>query len=147
MLLWFAQVLNRGLSENKNSKQNIVSSGNDLIQIDDKPLAELSNVYLQLNELTKWGWDKFTFCGRHFANTISKCIFLYQKFWIQSKLFHWGFFFRFQLTLNLGSDNGLAPNRRQAIIWTNGDLVCWRIYVSIGLDALYVSYWGVCLNM
>ena len=32
------------------------------------------------------------------------------------------------------SDNGLAPNRRQAIIWTNDDIVFWRIYASLGLN-------------
>ena len=25
-----------------------------------------------------------------------------------------------------GSDNGLTPARRQAIIWTNDGLLCWR---------------------
>ena len=28
-------------------------------------------------------------------------------------------------------DDGLALTRRQAIIWTNDDLVCWRIYTSL----------------
>ena len=32
------------------------------------------------------------------------------------------------------SDNGLATNRRQAIIWTKGDLGYWRTYVSLGLN-------------
>ena len=27
------------------------------------------------------------------------------------------------------SDNGLAPNRRQTIIWLNGGLIHWHIYV------------------
>ena len=30
---------------------------------------------------------------------------------------------------SIGSDNGLAPNRRQAITWTNGGIVFWRIYM------------------
>ena len=30
------------------------------------------------------------------------------------------------------SDNGLAPNRRLAIIWTNDDMVQWHIYASRG---------------
>ena len=30
----------------------------------------------------------------------------------------------------LGLDNGLA--RRQAIIWTNADLIHWRIYAALG---------------
>ena len=31
-----------------------------------------------------------------------------------------------------GLDNGLAPNKRQAIIWTNADPVHWRIYAALG---------------
>ena len=34
------------------------------------------------------------------------------------------------------SDNGLAPNRRQAIIWTNADPNNWRIYAVLGGDEL-----------
>ena len=34
------------------------------------------------------------------------------------------------------SDNGLAPTRRQPIIWTNETAVWWRIYVSLGLNDL-----------
>ena len=33
--------------------------------------------------------------------------------------------------LNIGPDNGLVPNRRQAIIYTNNGLVYWRIYASL----------------
>ena len=32
----------------------------------------------------------------------------------------------------IGSGNGLAPNRRQAIIWTNADPSQWRIYAALG---------------
>ena len=35
---------------------------------------------------------------------------------------------------NIGSDNGLAPNRQHAIIWTNDALGCQRIYASLGLN-------------
>ena len=31
-----------------------------------------------------------------------------------------------------GSGNGLAPNRRQVITWTNDDPVHWRIYAALG---------------
>ena len=34
------------------------------------------------------------------------------------------------------SDNGLAPNRRQASIWTNDSLVNRRIHTSLGLNWL-----------
>ena len=30
--------------------------------------------------------------------------------------------------------NGLVPDRRQAIIWTNDGLVYWPIYTSLGLN-------------
>ena len=33
-----------------------------------------------------------------------------------------------------GSDDDLAPSRRQAIIWTNDDLFCWCIYTSLSLN-------------
>ena len=36
----------------------------------------------------------------------------------------------------IGSDNGMAPTRRQAIIWTNDGLGCWRIYASLSLSEL-----------
>ena len=34
------------------------------------------------------------------------------------------------------SGNGLAPNRRQAITWSNVDPVLWRIYAALGGDEL-----------
>ena len=33
---------------------------------------------------------------------------------------------------SIGLDNGLAPNRQQAIIWTNADPINWRIYAAVG---------------
>ena len=35
---------------------------------------------------------------------------------------------------SIGSENGLAPNRWQAITWTNDGLVYWHIYASLGLN-------------
>ena len=37
---------------------------------------------------------------------------------------------------SIGLDNGLAPNRWQAIIWTNADPIHWRIYVALEGDGL-----------
>ena len=37
---------------------------------------------------------------------------------------------------SIGLDNGFAPNRRQAIIWTNADPINWRIYATLGGDEL-----------
>ena len=33
---------------------------------------------------------------------------------------------------NIGLDNGLVSKRQQAIIWSNADLIHWRIYVAQG---------------
>ena len=35
-----------------------------------------------------------------------------------------------------GLDNGLVPNRRQAIIWTSTDPIHWSIYAALGGDEL-----------
>ena len=37
---------------------------------------------------------------------------------------------------SIGSDNGLVPNRRQAIIWSNVGMFYWPIYASLGLNEL-----------
>ena len=57
---------------------------------------------------------------RHFADDIFKCIFLEVNVWIpiqfSLKFVPKGAINNF---FSIGSDNGLAPSRRQAIIWTN----------------------------
>ena len=37
---------------------------------------------------------------------------------------------------NVGLDDGLAPIRRQAIIWANDSLVYWRIYMYASLASV-----------
>ena len=45
-----------------------------------------------------------------------------------------------------GSDNGLAPSRRQAIIWINDVIFHWRIHGSHGLDhSIYEFYILLCV--
>ena len=51
--------------------------------------------------------------------------------------FYWSLFLRVQYAI-IVSDNGLAPNRRQAIIWTNVGLGCLCIYASLGLNELMI---------
>ena len=51
-------------------------------------------------------------------------------FWLS---FPWNLFLMVQL---ISLDNGLAPNRRQAIIWTNVERIHWRIYAAQGGDKL-----------
>ena len=38
---------------------------------------------------------------------------------------------------------GLAPNRRQAIIWNNDSPVYWRTYASLGFNELKVPEVGI----
>ena len=45
-----------------------------------------------------------------------------------------------QISRKFGLDNGLVPNRRQAIIWTNADPIQWRIYAALGGDGLIYLY-------
>ena len=81
---------------------------------------------------------------RHFADDIFKLIFLdeYCGIWFE---FHWHLFPTTQLQqASIGSDNGLAPDRRQAIIWTNDNIIHWHththtyiyIYASLSLNEL-----------
>ena len=70
--------------------------------------------------------------------TISQTTFSNEFTWMKSFIlwfnFYWCFFFRAQLTnksalFNVGSVNGLAPNRRQAIAW-HGSLSHKRVGMS-----------------
>ena len=55
---------------------------------------------------------------------------------------HWILFLRVQLTITQHClDNGLAPNRRQAITWTNADPIHRCIYAALGGDELTVNAW------
>ena len=74
--------------------------------------------------------------GRHFADDIFRCIWVNESFvfWLK---FHWGLLLWAQFTIPIiGLDNGLTPNRRQVIIWTNVDQIHWRMYAALGGDEL-----------
>ena len=61
--------------------------------------------------------------GCHFADDIFKCILLNKNAWISMKIsldFVEGCSWQYT---SIGSDNGLAPNTRQAIIWTKDGLI------------------------
>ena len=59
------------------------------------------------------------------------------EFWLK---FHWSLFLRVQLTITKHWfkwwHDGLVLNRWQVIIWTNADLLLWRLYVGLGGDEL-----------
>ena len=66
--------------------------------------------------LTHWGRDKIAAISQTtFSNAFSSLKMC--EFWLK---FHWSLFLNVnQKYSNIGSDNDLAPTRRQAIIWTN----------------------------
>ena len=65
--------------------------------------------------LTRWGRDKMDAILQMTFSTA----FLWMKMFEFRLQFHWNLYQRVQLIiLQLGSDKGLAPSRRQAIIWT-----------------------------
>ena len=73
----------------------------------------------------------------------SFCRWPFQMYFLQWKYqnFNWNFTEICSQVSNwwyasIGSDNGLALMQRQAIIWTNDDLVYWHMYASPGLNAL-----------
>ena len=61
--------------------------------------------------------------GCHFPDNIFKCILLNENVWISIKI-SLEFVLKGSVKKysSIGLDNGLAPPRRQAIIWTNDDL-------------------------
>ena len=91
--------------------------------------------------------------GRHFADDVCRCIFVNEKFCILIKIslkfVAKGQIDNNQVSVIISLDNGLAPNRRQAIIWTNAEPVHWCIYASLGGDELKrisIEYipWNMC---
>ena len=55
-------------------------------------------------------------------------------FWLK---IHWILFLGFnKQNFIIGPDIGLAPNRRQAIILNNANLIHWRIYAELEGDRL-----------
>ena len=72
--------------------------------------------YTNMFPLTHWGWDKMADISQTTFSNIFSSIKMCQ-FWLK---FHWSLFLRVQLTnSSIVSDNGLAPSKRQAIIWSN----------------------------
>ena len=66
--------------------------------------------------------------GCRFADDILICFFSNENVWIKSYFIELWCLGSNQQYFIIGLDNGLAPNRRQVIIWSNYGLVYWRIY-------------------
>ena len=101
-----------------------------------KILAIFLNLWLWLCLLLTWDPIWLNGMGNHEAAGVSSerrrssCSSLEQKLDFQKhfiEIYCFGCNWQY---VSFASDNGLAPKRRQAFIWTNDDLVHWRIYVS-----------------
>ena len=68
-----------------------------------------------------------------------------------SFIFYWSLFLGFSFIMSIGSGNGLASNRHQAITWTNADPVQWRIYASLMIEAVWSTVaadnHGICTDI
>ena len=99
--------------------------------------------------LTHWGWDWMAAISwTLFSNAIFEWKLLNFKYCFIEICFlgsNWQYFI-------IDSNNGLASNRRQAIIGTNVGLVYRHIYASLGLNSdlsckgLRVQCWYPCTN-
>ena len=103
------------------------------LAIRDPDLLNSHTAYLKFYNWTECGWDNMALISKTtYSNAFS---------WIKMFIF-WSNITEIcsqgsnQQYTSIGSDNGLAPNRRQAIISNNADPVCWRIYVSLGPNEL-----------
>ena len=88
-----------------------------------------------LRKLIKWKIDKYR--GRYLAN-IGYSILYFDKWPFGHKagdydfpVITWCINWALAEVLN-GSDNGLVPNMRQAIIWSNAEPIHWRIQAAPG---------------
>ena len=77
---------------------------------------------LQMTFSNAFSWIKFTVFYSYFIKTYSQ-----------------GSNYEYAI---IGSDDGLTPCRRQAIIWTNDGLGWWHICASLGLNELTMSIMG-----
>ena len=79
--------------------------------------------------------------GRHFADDMFNHIFVNENIWMSNKILlkHVPWCLFNNMPACIGSDNGLAPSRRQTIIWTNADPVHRRIFAALGRDELTVN--------
>ena len=78
---------------------------------------------LMRNALRHWDWNKSLPFPRRYFHTdfLARYLYCFSNFTdIRSQRLKW------QYTI-IGQDNGLAPNRRQAIIWTKDRRVNWSI--------------------
>ena len=89
-------------------------------------------IYASLIKLTHWGWDKTAAISQM---TFSSAFLLMITFELQTQTQNILYFFYD----SIGSDNGLALIRRQAVIGTNDGKFYRLIYASLGLNGLILS--------
>ena len=87
-------------------------------------LCHVSRIYCMTLEITTIYTVKPRQNGRRFADDIFKSIFQYENLWISTKISP-----KFVLLCRIDIK---SPSGRQAIIWNNGGLIYWRLYILRG---------------
>ena len=103
------------------------------------PLIHLSTTFIIMIShecVAHWGRDKMA----AIVQTTFQMDFLNENVWVAIKI-SLKFVPKGPLNNIPASDNGVAPIRRQAIIWSNDGLCCQCIYALLGLND-----WTVCLG-
>ena len=106
---------------------------NSVLINDSRSMQQLFYYFVFPFYKTHWGRDKMA----AISQTTFSDVVLWKKMFKFRLKFHWSVFPNSNWqSPSIASDNGLAPNRRQAIIWANAVLCCRRIYASLGLNEL-----------
>ena len=97
----------------------------------------VSNPCLNQGSCVSNGGSRFRcYCRRNYTGRFCESMYIWKnanKFTLDTGLMHTPLL---PLVSNTQPGNGLAPVRQQAIIWTNGGIVYWHIYASLGLNEL-----------
>ena len=104
----------------------VISSGNGSLFTHHQAKTWVFHMLLSNEPLQMiWNWYSFSTRKNHYENDVCKFWQFHQG---GSQLTHWGWVTHIcvsKLTI-IGSDNGLSPGRRQAIIWTNAGTLLIR---------------------
>ena len=96
----------------------------------------------------EWRFDKnfFNSLRQKCVNKLWCCsqiwVIIWTCLWLSTRLLtHWGRVTHICVSriINIGSDNGLSPGRRQAIIWTN-DVILWIRPLGTNFSEILIEF-------
>ena len=96
----------------------------ETVVADSKPQRWFEESYRVIHNVETYSGQGNIILQTTFSNTFFEWRLLNFK-WNSIEIRYLWFWWQY---VNIGSDNGLAPNRRQAISWTNEGMFYWRTY-------------------